>query len=182
MGGAPMRPGALVELATTFGLLSLIAIGGANAIVPDIQRQVVDVQHWMTSGEFANLFAIAQAAPGPNVLVVSLVGWRVAGLSGLLVATAAICGPSCLLAFGTSRLLTRFADAEWIRFVKTGLAPIAIALFLASGLVMARSADAGAVSVAATAASALFVFRTPFNPLWPLAGGGLLGLLGLLGQ
>ncbi len=84
----------LAQLAVIYGQLSLLAFGGTNAIIPEMQRQIVDVHHWMSAREFAALFALAQAAPGPNMMVVSLVGWRVAGFWGALVTTAAVAAPS----------------------------------------------------------------------------------------
>lgn len=89
--------GTLVALALIFGELSLLAFGGGNTILPEMQRQVVDVQGWMSARDFAALYALAQAAPGPNMMVVPLVGWHVAGLPGLLVASVAKFGPSSLL-------------------------------------------------------------------------------------
>ena len=89
--------GTLGQLALVYAQLSLLAFGGANAILPEMQRQVVDVHHWMTAREFASLFALAQAAPGPNMMVVSLVGWRVAGVWGALVTTGAVLFPSSIL-------------------------------------------------------------------------------------
>jgi chromate transporter len=86
--------GVLAELARTFATLSLVSIGGINVLLPEIRRQVVDVHGWMTDAVFAHTFAIASAAPGPNVIVVSLIGWQVAGWPGLLVATLAIMIPS----------------------------------------------------------------------------------------
>ena len=87
----------LAELASVFAQFSLLAFGGANAVLPEMQRQVVDVHHWMNAREFAALFALAQAAPGPNMMVVSLVGWRVAGFWGALVTTGAVAAPSSML-------------------------------------------------------------------------------------
>src|SRR6185437_6578527 len=89
----------LGEIAVRFAALSLVAIGGINAILPEIHRVVVDVESWMTSAEFADLFALAQLAPGPNAMVVALVGWKVAGLAGALVATVAACGPSSVACY-----------------------------------------------------------------------------------
>jgi len=89
--------------------MPLLAFGGGNTILPEMQRQVVEVQNWMSAREFASLYALAQAAPGPNLLVSSLIGWRVAGLSGALVATLAVCVPA--------GLLTYFVAAAWQRGV-----------------------------------------------------------------
>ena len=89
-----MSLGLLIQIARVFGILSLVSIGGVNAILPEIRRQIVDVQGWMNDATFANLFAISHAAPGPNIIMVSLIGWQMAGLAGLLVATLAIMIPS----------------------------------------------------------------------------------------
>src|SRR5262245_7100846 len=104
--------GPLADLAGTFGMLSLVSIGGINVLLPEIHRQVVDVHGWMSDAAFANLFAIANAAPGPNVIVISLIGWQVAGLAGLLVATLAIMIPSCSLAFLVGRGIARWGSSR----------------------------------------------------------------------
>ena len=83
----------LVSLALVFMQLSLLAFGGTNSVIPEMQRQVVEVHGWVTPQEFAALFALAQAAPGPNMLVVTLIGWRVAALPGALVTTLAVAAP-----------------------------------------------------------------------------------------
>jgi chromate transporter len=101
----------LADLAAVYLQLSLLAFGGANAVIPEMQRQVVEVHHWMDAREFASLYALAQAAPGPNMMVVSLVGWRVAGFWGAMVATAAIAAPSSVLTLLVSGLWYRFKNA-----------------------------------------------------------------------
>ncbi|WP_163574374.1 chromate transporter, partial [Klebsiella pneumoniae] len=75
----------LIALAVIFTQLSLLAFGGGNTILPEMQRQVVDIHHWMSAREFSTMFAVAQAAPGPNMMIVTLVGWHVAGWQGVLV-------------------------------------------------------------------------------------------------
>jgi len=172
-----VRPDLLWQIAITFGSLSLVAVGGANALVPEMRRQMVDVLGWMSDPTFTNLFALAQAAPGPNVLIVSLLGWHVAGLQGLAVATLAMITPSCLLAFGVRRVMARSADSAWLRVLQGGLVPIAIGLILASGSIMARAADRGALTAAITAATAALIFWTARSPLWALATGALLSVV-----
>jgi chromate transporter len=83
----------ILALIWTFGLMSLFAVGGANSAIPEMHRVAVDVQHWMSDKEFADLFAISQLSPGPNVLIVTLIGYSVAGIAGALAATVAMCGP-----------------------------------------------------------------------------------------
>lgn len=169
--------GVLWQLATGFAAISLIAVGGGIAVVPEISRLVVETHGWMSDARFAQLFALAQAAPGPNVLVVGLIGWQVAGLAGMLVATAAMTVPSGLLCYGFTRLRGRLAGNATMRLVERGLVPVAVGLILASGLLLAETAATGWIAVALTAGSTLFVWRTERSPLWVLAAGGLAGAL-----
>lgn len=176
-----MERGILTQLALLFGGLSLIAVGGANAIVPEVHRQTVEMLAWMNDATFARLFAIAQTAPGPNVMLASIIGWHVAGLSGLLVATVAILLPSSLLAFAASRGLRRYAERSSVKIVTVALVPIALGLMLASGTVAAQAADAGLLGLAITATTLLATYYTKLNPLLPMAAGtfAYLGAWGL---
>lgn len=166
----------LQQLASTFAWLSLLQFGGASAIVPEMHRQAVDVFGWMDSRTFANLFALAQLAPGPNIMVVSLVGWQVSGLAGLVVATLAVVTPSCLLAFATSRLMRRAGGSPWLGIVKDGLLPLAIGMILASGWIMAQAAHPDSLGIAITLAATAFVVFTDRNLLWALGAAIALGL------
>src|SRR3979409_2607217 len=94
-------------LALLFGLMSLFAVGGANSAIPEMHRVAVDVQQWMTDKQFADAFAISPMSPGPNVLIVTLIGYAVAGVTGALVATLAMCAPTAILAYYVSRFLAR---------------------------------------------------------------------------
>jgi chromate transporter len=170
----------LLELVLVFAPLSLVAVGGANAVLPDIHRQVVTVHGWMSEAEFANAFVLAQAVPGPNILVVSLIGWSVAGVPGALVALLAMCGPSSVLALAIARALRSARAARWRYRVQLGLGPITIGLMLSSGLVLARSADHAPVAVGVTIVTALILLRTSVHPLLLMAGGAVLGLAGLV--
>ena len=163
-----MKTDVLWTMAVQFSIMSLIAIGGANAIAPEMHRQLVDVLHWMNDAEFANLFALWQVAPGPNIMVLSLVGWKMAGLPGLIVATLAALVPTCALAWITGRFVSRYGRAGWFDSVKAGLTPIAIGLVLSSSLVMARAADHDALGYVATAATAALTIFTAINPLFAL--------------
>jgi len=180
-----MKNAMLWAIARTFVPLSLVAIGGANAILPGIHHQVVDRLGWMDSATFANLFAIAQAAPGPNALVVSLIGWHMAGLAGLLVASLAMFAPTSVMALAVGRLVKRMADVHLLQVIQAGLVPIAVGLMLASGIVITRAADRGWLTATITAATTWFVLRCNRNPLWALAGGALASIaamwLGLAG-
>jgi chromate transporter len=175
-----MKLDVLGALAAHFALLSLFAIGGAMAVVPEMHRQAVDVSHWMTDRQFADLFAIGQAAPGPNVMVVTLVGYQAAGLAGALVATFAMCGPTCVITYYVSRTFDRFKDAHWRIVVQAGLVPVSVGLYAAGALVVARAADKNLVAVAITLVTAAVAYWTRFNPLWLFAAAGLLGYAGFV--
>jgi chromate transporter len=160
----------LVHLAILITVLSLLAFGGANAIVPELHRQVVDVMGAMTDADFTNLFALAQTAPGPNVMILSLVGLRLAGAAGLAVATAATVIPSSVLALAAGRFLSKAGDNRGMKALKAGLVPLAIGLILASGYVLARAADRDALSIAITLVAAMALLFTRINPIWLMAG------------
>ena len=155
--------------------MSLLMFGGANSIIPELHRQVVDVHAWMTSEEFATLFAVAQAAPGPNILIVSLIGWQVAGVAGLLAATIAINGPHCLLTYFVGGFVAR--GYNWIGTFKKALVPITTGLILGSGIVMARAADHDMLTIAISVATAAYIVFLNLNPLWALAAAALTGIL-----
>ena len=169
---------ALTQLAIDFSLLSLFTVGGVITVLPEMHRSVVEVHGWMSGAEFAQLFALAQASPGPNILVVSLIGWKVAGLAGAAVATAAVCAPSCVLTYSVSRIWQRLRGARWRKTVEDGLVPVTVGLMLAGGYLITLSADHSAPAFAITALTAAVVLATRIHPLWLLAAGALLGLAG----
>ena len=171
-----MNNHSLLQVCVTFTLLSLVAVGGANAVLPEMHRQVVNTLHWMSNGDFARAFAIAQTAPGPNIMIVSVIGWRVGGWAGLVVATLSIIALPCLAALGAGRVFHRISDAPWFPTVRDGLAPVPVGLMLASGLVLARASDADGLSLALTAIGAVYVLATRRNPLWILGAGALFGV------
>ena len=170
----------LVTIALRFTVLSLVAVGGVSSVLPEIHRVVVDVHHWMTDVQFTQMFAIAQAAPGPNMLIVALVGWHVAGLPGALVATAAICAPSCTLSYFVARVWERFRGTPWRGAVEAGLAPITVGLVLATGWLVMRGAPGGWAAYTITAVTTAVVLFTRVNPVWLFVAAGALGLLGLV--
>jgi chromate transporter len=170
----------LATIAIQFAIMSLLALGGANAVVPEIHRQVVEVGHWMTDRQFSDFFAISQAAPGPNVMIVALVGYHVAGFSGALVATLAMCGPTAILAFFFARAWDRFKHARWRIVLQAGLVPVSVGLVGASAIVLARAADHNWFAAAITGASAATAYWTRWNPLLVFAVAGILGLAGLV--
>ncbi|PWS36154.1 chromate transporter [Falsiroseomonas bella] len=168
--------GVLLSLLLTFGTLSLLAVGGANAVVPEMHRQIVEIHGWLDSATFAQVYALAQAAPGPNILVAAALGWVIAGPAGMGAAFLGIVAPAWGLAWWVAGVTERLAAKPWLKAVRAGLVPIAIGLILASGLIMAQAAAAQLVGLAVAVVAALLVWRTELNLLWVLAAGGVAGL------
>jgi chromate transporter len=161
----------LVQLGVLFGGLSLISIGGANVLLPEIHRQVVETHAWLDDATFARLFAISQAAPGPNIMLASIIGWHIAGLAGLLVATLGILIPPAIGALIAGRGVRRWSEHRAIHMLTAGLVPLALGLMLASGVVASHSARGGLLGYAVTASVGLAVFATNRNPLVSMALG-----------
>jgi chromate transporter len=171
----------VAALGLTFATMSLFAVGGANSAIPEMHRVAVDVNHWLTDKQFTDVYAIAQLSPGPNVLIVTLIGYSVAGLLGALVATVAMCVPTAVLALIVSRFLTRASQARWPGIVQAALVPLSIGLMGASGFILARTSDRTVVAVLVTVGAAVLASLTKLNPLWMLVAGGCLGFAGLIG-
>jgi chromate transporter len=170
-----------IALTAHLALISSISFGGFPTVLPDVRNFVVATHGWMTNQEFAELFAIAQAVPGPNmILMMSLVGWKVWGFPGAVASAFATFAPPCAMYFAADRLWHRFRDAAWQRIVRLGLVPVTMGLVIAGGAVMAHAADNGWRAVAVTVAAAAITLTTRLNPIWLLFAGGALGGLGLL--
>jgi chromate transporter len=168
------------QICLVFGSASLMSIGGGNSIVPEIELQAVDVYHWLTPAQFADFFALAQAAPGPSTLIVTLVGYAAAGIAGALLATVAMLVPSGVLVFVFARFWDRMETSPWRWAFEHGMAPIAVGLIAASGIVVAHAADHSVAEYALTALATLVFCATNVNPLFVMAAAGAAGLLGLV--
>ncbi len=184
----------LQDWVTLFGhylTLSLLSIGGAITTAPDMHRFLVDQQHWLTDAQFNASIAIAQAAPGPNVLFVALLGWNVGlnaggmltGLLGVLLSLTGILIPSTVLTYAAAQWGYRNRNLRAVRTFKQGMAPIVVALLLATGWILA-SANGSSLKDwpvwLVTAVTALIVWRTRTHLLWLLGAGALLGWYGLI--
>lgn len=166
----------ILQILLTFGILSLVAVGGANAVLPEMHRQLVELRGWLDDATFAQLYALAQAAPGPNILVASVMGWRIAGAGGMAAATFGMLVPAAVLAWGMAGLTHRLRHAPWLKPAQGGLVPVAVGLILAAGFTMAQASHThGVMPLVVVAISSIFVWRTDFSPLWVLAGGGAMG-------
>ena len=166
----------LISLALLLTQLSVLAFGGGNTILPEMQREVVQVHHWMSAQEFSALFALAQAAPGPNMMIVPLVGWQVAGWAGLLVSSLAKFGPSSIITLIVMGGWKRYKDRPWRKIVQRGLVPVTVGLVVSSGLLIAKATAPNLSMAAVIAICTLLAVSKRFHPLWVLAVGAVLGL------
>lgn len=168
----------VVELFLEFALLSFVAFGGATALLPEMHRVVVDHHHWLDDTTFTHLYAIAQAAPGPNVLVVTLIGWEIAGLLGALAATLAMCLPMSVLIYLLIDRWESFAGRRWQKAISLGVAPLAVGLVFSGATLIAQAAGFGPAAWCLVIASVAVNLRTKLHPLWLIGAGALIGLLG----
>lgn len=174
----------LFGLFTHFLVLSLLAVGGAITTVPDMHRYIVADHHWLTDAQFTASIAIAQAAPGPNVLFVAVLGWNVAGPLGAFATMTGILVPSTVLSLWATRWGARRRETRFVRAFTAGLAPITLGLLLATGWVLAEpflrdpAHRWGALALIAVSIGAML--RTRLSPMWLVALGSVVGALGFV--
>lgn len=168
----------VVELFLAFTLLSFVAFGGATALLPEMHRVVVEQHQWLNDTTFTHLYAIAQAAPGPNVLVVTLIGWKIAGLAGALATTLAMCLPMSVVIYLLIDRWQGFAGQRWQRAVSLGVAPLAVGLIFSGALLIAQSAGLAWGGALLVLIVVVLNLRTRWHPLCFIAAGALAGLLG----
>ncbi len=167
-----------LRLAAELAQMSLFAVGGATSIYPDLHRRTVEINGWVSDAQFAEMVGLSQAAPGPNMLVVSLIGWKIAGFPGALAAFIGMCAPSSLLVYGLSRFWERHRERRWNRSLTAALGPIAIGLTLASGYLVTLGAGGSTAAFVLIGITALATLLTKMHPIWFIGLGALAGLLG----
>lgn len=170
--------GTLLTLAGFFAVLSLFSVGGGNSAIPEMHRYAVDVQHWLSDQQFADTFALAQLTPGPNLIIVALVGFRVAGVLGAVVAMLAMCGPTGIAAYFVGQASERFKGKIWHSAISRGLVPVTIGLIAASATVIATTADYSWRAGIITVATAIICYFARINPIWVFVAAAVLGLVG----
>ena len=161
-----------------FLMLSMLAVGGAMATAPDMHRYMVVEHGWLSDAQFTSSIAIAQAAPGPNLLFVAVLGWNVAGIAGTLATMLGILIPSTTLAITATRWGAQRRDSRGVRAFTAGMAPLTLGLLLATGYVLTEPSRHSAGALALVAITVLAVGRFNLSPIWMVALGALVGALG----
>ena len=163
-----------------FLMLSFLAIGGNASVLPEMHRYVVDVHGYMTSAQYAEIYTLAQVAPGPNIMYIPLLGWHIAGLPGAIATLAATLLPSATLTLGVAYLYNRHPKAAFGLAIRRGLTPLTIGLVFASGWILLPAVSRDWRSYVLTALTVWLVLKTPINPVWVLAIGAVAGIAGLV--
>ncbi len=172
-----MSPGELFELFTHFLMLSLLSIGGAITVAPEMHRFVVHQRGWIDDAQFTASISLAQAAPGPNILFVTLIGWNAGGWAGAAATTMGIMLPSATVALLAGRWMHLRGELPWVKAFRAGMAPITIGLLLATGWILAESSRQSPVLLALAIATTALLAATRVNPLWLICAGALVGVL-----
>lgn len=171
---------AIVALLERVPVLGLISFGGVNSVLPALHHQAVNEQHWMTDRDFANLFALASVSPGPNFMVLALIGYKAAGAAGAIVATLALCIPTSLLVFAAVKVWDRFKNAHWREAVQAGLLPVCVGFIGAASVLLVRASDNSVAAYVISAGVAAIGILTRLNPLWIFGLAAVAGALGLV--
>jgi chromate transporter len=161
----------IVDLLLDFVPLSLTSIGGGQAVLGDVERSMVDQHQWLTRDQFLDDFAISRASPGPNLLLIPLLGWHVAGLPGAIAAGVGMFLPSSLLFFFAARLWRRHHGSRWHAILSKALTPIAAGLVLAGPFSVLRASEAGPWGWGVALASMALLVTTKIHPLIVLGAG-----------
>jgi chromate transporter len=172
-----------VDLAGLFlHLLALwfVAIGGPSTIMPDIHRHLVEAHSYLTSAQFAELYTLAQVAPGPNAMYVTLIGWHLAGWGGVAATVIPLLVPATTLTMLVCHLNERYPNARLGRAMRSGLMPITVGLMFASSTILMRAVSHDWRGYLLTLLTVAVVLRKSLNPLWLLAAGALAGIAGIV--
>ena len=170
----------LLSLFLKLSVFSMIAFGGVNALLPELLNLAVNQEQWIDLQTFSDYFAIAQAAPGPNFMTVTLLGWHIYGMIGALVATFAIVWPSSILIFFLQRFILGIKDPVKKKSIQYAAAALAIGLVLSSAWEIALQINHGVAAYLLTIATIGITLFTRWHPLYLIAIGGALGVLGLI--
>ena len=165
----------LLRLLGVFGMLSVLAVGGGLAVLPEMKKLTVEQYHWVTADQFVDFYSLGQMAPGPNMVMVTLIGYKVAGLAGAISVLVAFFLPASVLTFGANRLWHRLSAWPWRESIRRGLGPVTVGLMIAGVISIGKVAidvvGAGVLAVVVTA----LVLTTRINPALLILGGAIVG-------
>lgn len=167
----------VLALLWVFGALSVMAVGGGTAVLPEMKQMTVDQHHWLTSDQFGQIYSLGQLSPGPNMLMVAVIGHKVAGYAGAAAALLGFFAPAGLIMFVCGRYWDRFADSPWKVAVQRGLAPLTIGLMLAGTWVLAKTVILGPSTAAIAVVVTVVLLLRHVNPALLIFGGGIVGYL-----
>jgi chromate transporter len=175
----------IVELVNNFALMSLLAVGGGTAVLPEMKHDTVERHHWVSDTQFAEIYSLGQLAPGPNMTCVSLIGYEVSGVAGLIAVLFAFFFPACLLCYFVSQVWDAAEGSPWRDAVQRGMAPIVIGLMLAGCYALGKTAsfnpakgwDYNLLTLAIGAAVAIVLSLTRINPALTILAGGVAGYI-----
>ena len=173
----------IVELINVFALLSLLAVGGGTAVLPQMKQDTTVSHHWVSSQQFTEIYSLGQLAPGPNMTSVILIGYEVAGVAGLIAVLVAFFFPACLLCYFVSQVWDAAEGSPWRDAVQRGMAPIVIGLMLAGCYALGKTAsfnpakdwDFNLITLAIGAGVAVVLTVTRINPALTILAGGAAG-------
>jgi chromate transporter len=168
----------LLQIFLIFSSLSLLSIGGGNSVLPEMHLQSVGKYHWLTDSQFADVFAISQAAPGPSILIVTLIGYKAAGVLGAILATVAVMLPAGILVYLVTRFWQHAEKSRLRHAIEKGFAPLTVGLVLASAYIMGKSTDHDWRAYLLTGVCSLIFILTKTNPLIVVSIAGLIGFFG----
>jgi chromate transporter len=169
--------GHVLQLTGVFAMMSLLAVGGGTAVLPEMKHVTVEDHQWLTADQFNDYYSIGQFAPGPNMQMVALIGYHVAGWPGAAAVTLAFFVPFCVLTFWVGRAWDRFAEAPWRKSIQLGLAPISIGLMLSGVYAVGHAAVNNVPTAALAIGVAVALGFTKIRPIYLMAFGGVLGLV-----
>jgi chromate transporter len=166
----------ILNLLWVFALLSLVAVGGGTAVLPEMRRILVGHFHWLSDKQFREIYSIGQIAPGPNMLMVLVIGYRLAGALGAVVVGLAFFIPDCFITFFVNRVWKHFEGSPWRTAIQRGMAPVAIGLMLSGTYTVAKISIVDFVTgLIAVAVFAILYFRH-VNPALLIIIGGVITL------
>lgn len=167
-------------LIRVFSYLSILTVGGGMAAFPEMKVLTVEVHKWLTFSQLIHIYSVGQMAPGPNMMMIVVIGQWAAGLVGALVTLAAFFGPTALLAYIVAKAWKKLAKWPWRDSIQEGLAPVSIGLLLAGCFSMAKGAVTSTETAAITVVTLLILLRYKINPALLVAGGAVVGLFSFL--